>query len=226
LPLAAINLRTPTSVPPEERNFLPRDPFEPWERRGQLRLVMQPAQILLMYVVVPLWFCAGMADYLCHRRSDLAHTSGAKESLIHLLMFAEMAVPLLAALLLEINALVFAIMIVAFLAHEVTALWDVSYAKTRRDISPIEQHVHSFLELIPFAAGLLLATLHWPQFLALFGLGDEPSRFVLELKREPLPPMYVVAVLAGAALLEALPYLEELWRALWTNGFRLVPRRR
>ncbi len=184
------------------------------------------AQIILMYFVLPVWFCAGVADYLCHRLTDLEHTTGAKESLIHLLMFGEIAVPLLAALLFEINALVFAIMIGAFVAHEATALWDVSYAATRRHVTPIEQHVHSFLELMPLAAGLLVATLHWGQLLALFGLGDEPARFTLEWKREPLPPGYVTTVLAAAVLIELLPYLEELRRALRANGLRLVPRRR
>jgi hypothetical protein len=71
--------------------------------------------------------------------TDIEHTTGAKVSLIHLLMFGEVALPLLAGLFLEINALIIALMIVAFLAHEVTALWDVSYAVTRRYVSPVEQ---------------------------------------------------------------------------------------
>jgi GNAT superfamily N-acetyltransferase len=86
-------------------------------------------------------------------------------------MFAEVAIPLLAALFLEINALIIALMIVAFLAHEATALWDVSYAVTRREVTPFEQHVHSFLEMLPLMAAAFVATLHWPQFLALFGAG-------------------------------------------------------
>src|ERR671911_1644060 len=64
---------------------------------------MQPAeiaQLMLMYFVLPLWLAAGFADYLCHRASDIEHTSGAKESLLHLLLFAEMGVPVLAAIFL------------------------------------------------------------------------------------------------------------------------------
>lgn len=175
---------------------------------------MGAAQTLLAYVVLPLWLMAGIADWLCHRRSDIEHTAGPKESLLHLVMFGEMAVPLLAALVLEINALVFLIMIVAFVAHQLTAYWDISYAASRRYISPFEQQVHSVLEIMPLAAGLLVATLHWPQLLALFGAGDEPARFTLELKREPLPVPLVLGVVAAAALLELLPYLEELWRTL------------
>ena len=105
-------------------------------------------------------------------------------------------------------------MIAAFLAHQVIALWDVSYAVTRRYVSPIEQHVHSFLEMIPLMAGSFIAVLHWPQFIALFGFGSDAARFAIEWKSEPLPVVYIFAVLGAALLLELLPYLEELWRGL------------
>ena len=147
----------------------------------------EAVQSVLIYFLLPVWFLAGIADWLCHRATDIEHTTGAKESVIHLLMFGEIAVPLVACLFLDINALVFLIMIAAFLAHEATALWDVSYAVERRWVSPIEQHVHSFLEMIPLMAGLLIALLHWPQLLALFGLAGEPPRFALQWKDPPLP---------------------------------------
>jgi hypothetical protein len=182
-----------------------------------------PTQMVLLYFVMPVWFLAGVADWLCHRASDIEHTAGAKESVLHLLMFAEIAVPLLACLLLEINALVIAITIVAFIAHEATSLWDVSYAIKYRYVSPIEQHVHSFLEMMPLMGGVLVVLLHWPQFLALFGFGDEPARFTLTWKQEPLPILYVATVLAAALLLELLPYLEELWRGLRAGRKRLAP---
>jgi hypothetical protein len=173
-----------------------------------------PTQALLLYFIMPLWFLAGVADWLCHRATDIEHTTGAKESLLHLLMFAEIALPLLACLFLEINAAVFLLMIVCFLAHEATALWDVSYAAPRRYVSPIEQHVHSFLEMIPLMAGLIVAVRHWGQLLALFCLGPETPRFTIALKGDPVPVLYIVLVLAAALLLELLPYLEELWRGL------------
>jgi hypothetical protein len=185
---------------------------------------MSPAaQSLLAWVVLPLWFAAGLADWLCHRRTEIEHTAGTRESVLHLLMFAEMAVPLLACLFLDINALVFAIMIIAFIAHELTAWLDITYAAPRRYVSPFEQQVHSFLEIMPLAAGLLVATLHWPQLLALFGLGDERARFTLALKPEPLPLTTALGVLAAAAVLEFLPYLEELWRGLKARARRAPP---
>jgi hypothetical protein len=186
----------------------------------------EAVQSVLIYFILPVWFLAGIADWLCHRASDIEHTTGAKESVIHLLMFGEIAVPLLACLFLDINALVFLVMIVGFLAHEVTALWDVSYAVERRYVSPIEQHVHSFLEIVPLMAGLFIALLHWPQLLALFGLGNEPPRFTIAWKDPPLPFGFIAAVLGGALLLELLPYLEEFWRGLRGARGRLVPPRR
>jgi hypothetical protein len=173
-----------------------------------------PTQVLLLYFIMPVWFVAGLADYLCHRATDIEHNAGPKESLLHLLMFGEFAVPILMCLFFEINALVFAVMIVAFLAHEVTALWDVSYAIERRYVSPLEQHVHSFLEMIPLMAGLIVAIQHWGQFLALFGLGTETAHFTLQLKTDPLPVLYIVLVLGSTLLLDLLPYLEELWRGI------------
>ena len=66
--------------------------------------------VILMYVVLPLWLAAGFADYLCHRASHIEKTSGWKESLLHLAQFGEMAVPVLAAVFLEINSGVILIM--------------------------------------------------------------------------------------------------------------------
>jgi hypothetical protein len=174
----------------------------------------QFAQGTLLYFVLPLWLAAGLADYLCHRSTGIAHTSGHKESLLHLLMFAEIAVPLLAALFLEINALIILLMIAGFVVHQLTALWDVSFAIDKREVTPLEQHVHSFLEMLPLMGTLIVAILHWPQFLALFGAGPEAARFNLAMKPEPLPWSYVASFLVAVLLFEVLPYLEELVRGL------------
>jgi hypothetical protein len=178
--------------------------------------------MVLMYFVLPLWLLAGFTDYLCHRAARIEHSSGAKESAIHLLMFAEMAVPTLAAIFLEINALVLALMIVGFLLHEATAMWDVSYASATREISPFEQHVHSFLEMLPLMALTMIAVLHWEQFLALFGLGQEIARWDIALKPNPLPWPYVAAVLSAILLFEVLPYLEEFVRTLRAERLRVA----
>jgi hypothetical protein len=102
-----------------------------------------------MYFVLPLWLAAGFADYLCHRTAHIESNSGWTESLLHLLQFAELAVPVLAALFFEINTSIILIMIVCLVLHELTAIWDVSYATATREVTPTEQHVHSVLEMLP-----------------------------------------------------------------------------
>lgn len=183
----------------------------------------QATQYVVMYFVVPVWLAAGIADYICHRASNIARTSGPMESLIHLLMLAEIGVPVLLGLTMEINALVIGVMILAFFAHEATALWDVSFAVEWREVTPIEQHVHSFLELIPLMALSLVIVLNWDQFLALFGYGSAVADFSIQFKKPPLPIGYVLGVLAAIAILEILPFAEELWRCLRANRGSLTP---
>jgi hypothetical protein len=186
-------------------------------------VLSDPTTLILMYFVLPLWLLTGFTDWLCHRASHIATTTGAKESPIHLLMFAEAGIPLIVAMFLEINALIIALMIVAFFAHWMTGMWDVHYATTARTVTPIEQHVHGFLQVIPLMALLSVISLHWGQFLALFGIGVESARFDLRLKSEPLPIAYSATILSAILLFEILPYLEELVRGLRANNGQLVP---
>ncbi len=173
-----------------------------------------PAAVILVWFVLPVWLLAGVADWWCHRATGIEHTAGARESVLHLVMFAEMGIPLLAGIFLEINAAIIALMIAAFLLHEVTAFWDVRYAISRRHVGAFEQQVHSFLEIIPLLAIVCVVSLHWHQFLALWGSGPEQADFQLRWKSEPLPARFVVALLAAVVLLEVLPYLQELNRCL------------
>ena len=183
---------------------------------ARLKVIMDPSagQSVLMYFVLPLWLAAGFADYLCHRATSIETTSGYKESLLHLLQFAEMAVPTLAAIFLEINALIILVMLISLVLHQLTAMWDVRYAYHRREVTPTEQHVHSVLEMLPLAALLIVVLLHWPQFLALFGTGSESADFAIRLKAEPLPWLYVTVMLTLVLVFEVLPYLEEFARGL------------
>jgi hypothetical protein len=172
----------------------------------------QIVQAVLQYFIVPLWIIAGTADWACHRYTGIERNAGTRESIFHLIMLAQVGVPVCAALFLEINALVIALIIVALVAHQLTALFDLRYTVNRRFIGPFEQQVHSFLELMPMVAGLLLVILHWPQFLSLFGRGDEAPDFALRAKQHPLSAAYVTGVLSAVVLLDLAPYLEEFWR--------------
>src|ERR1044072_6264298 len=99
------------------------------------------AQYVLMFFALPLWLAAGFADYLCHRASRIEATSGPKESALHLLQFAEMAIPTLAAIFLDINALIILTGIVCLVLHEATAIWDVRYAYDRCEVRSEERRV-------------------------------------------------------------------------------------
>lgn len=191
-------------------------------RTGQVDTT-QVTRDFLMYFILPLWIASGVADTVCHRMTGIEHTTGAYESMIHLLMLAEMGVPTVAALMLEITSPVLALMVASFVLHEVTALWDVSYANRHRNVTPVEQHVHSFLEMMPLMALSFVAVLHWPEVLAMVGQGDRPADWSIRLKDDPLPGGYVVATLAAVALFNGLPYLDELWQDIRANGLRSRP---
>ncbi|TBR23740.1 MAG: diguanylate cyclase [Reyranella sp.] len=167
-------------------------------------------QHFLMFVVVPVWLLAGLADYACHRSARIEETSGVLESLLHIFQFIQVGLPLLAALFLQINAGVLAIMFTGLVLHQATAIWDVRYANHMRKVPPVEQHLHGVLEMTPAIATAVVCILHWSQFLALLGIGE--ATFALELKRAPLPTWYLTAVMVGVAVGGVVPYGEELMR--------------
>lgn len=174
----------------------------------------------LLYFILPLWILAGLADYFLHRHTDIEHTSGTKESLLHALQLSETGIPVVMGLLFDVNALALLLMLLALMAHQATALWDSSYALRHRYIGALEQHVHSFLELMPLMAVSFVTLLYWDQFLALLGLGTEPARFQLQLKPDPLSPGYLMVFFSAVALFVLLPYGEELWRCMKASGAR------
>lgn len=166
----------------------------------------------LLYAMLPFWIVPGFADYICHRRTHIERNAGTHESLTHALMMATIGGPITAALLLDINALVIATMLGSAFAHEAIVVWDVAYANGRREITPFEQHTHSFLEVMPFAATLLAMCLKPTQTAALFGRGNERARWRLEPKRPTLPATYVAAILGCVAAFVVAPYTEEFVR--------------
>lgn len=166
----------------------------------------------ILYFLLPFWVLLGFIDYLCHRRTNIETTSGLTESLIHWTLLTLIGIPMLLGLFFNINALVILTMIVAFLLHEVTAIWDVNYAMARRQILVVERHLHSYLGVLPFMITSMVICLHWDQFLVLVGLSSAPDSFSLRLKQPPLPTSYVVGIFAAVFLLMVFPYAEELWR--------------
>jgi hypothetical protein len=168
--------------------------------------------LLLGFLVLPLWIAAGVADYLCHRVAKISENSGTPESILHLVQFSLVGLPTAQALFFRANAGFFLFAALCILLHHVTAYIDVRYADATRKVQPWEEMVHSFLEILPITAYLLLAVAQWPQFLALLGLGKERPVFVPELHILSIP--YAIAILAVAFLFNLIPYLEELARCL------------
>ncbi|GAB3543071.1 hypothetical protein GCM10027343_16100 [Noviherbaspirillum agri] len=175
----------------------------------------------ILFFFIPLWLLVGFGDWLFHRKTHISETSGAGESLLHLLMLAEVGLPMLAGLFLEINALVLALMIAGFVAHEATVLWDLRYTANKRAILPGEQVIHSYQEAIPLMLLVLVAILHWEQFMALVTFGAH-AEFRVAWKNDPLPPAYLAGILVAAGVLVVLPFLEELWRCYRHQAARRI----
>jgi hypothetical protein len=173
----------------------------------------------LMYVLMPAWFVPGAADYLMHRRTRIQDTSGLRESAIHALMMAEIAVPVTLTLLCEINAALLAAAVAATCVHEATAVWDVRAAVDGgRAVPQAEQHLHSFLESLPVMATSALLCLHWDEVAKLRTAAGRKDARRLRLRGRRLPPGYLAAVATGIVCLIAAPYGEELWRCWRARG--------
>ncbi|HEY1775429.1 MAG TPA: hypothetical protein VGG41_04645 [Solirubrobacteraceae bacterium] len=162
--------------------------------------------------MLPTWILAGLADWRCHRRSDIEHTAGTHEALIHAAMMGEAGVPVLLGLFVEVNAGVLAMVLGALGLHQATAAWDVAYAESHREVTAIEQHIHGVLEQAPAMAAATLMTLHWDQARALLpGTRDRPQ-FALQPKRRPLSRLAQAVIIVSIVLLGVVPYTEEVLR--------------
>jgi hypothetical protein len=74
-------------------------------------------------------------------------------------------------------------------------------------VRPAEQHVHNFLESLPFTAVAAVACLHWDELRHPAG----PQRW-LARKEPPLPRGYLPTILTAVTAFVALPYADELLR--------------
>jgi hypothetical protein len=175
--------------------------------------VQEAAGILLLGLLLPLWLIFGVADWWRHRVTFIESTSGWRESSLHLLLIGETGLAVLAAMWLEINALILGICILAFLAHELTTNLDVGFASHRRMITAGEQRVHDYLTAIPLTVLTIICVTHPGQFAALFGAGQEAGDFSLRWKENPLPTWYLAAWLVLSPI-NGLLYLEEFIRCV------------
>jgi hypothetical protein len=185
-------------------------------RRSDLELsdAERTARAYVLGVILPLWIASGSADYILHRRSAIERTAGSYESRLHVLGIALTSLPVLAGLLLEINAGVIAGMSIGYLAHLGMTIWDVAYADEKRTIVPLEQHVHGMLELLPFCALSFVICTYREQALALAGRSRTRADFRLRRKRVPISRGTLAAIVGGFGAFVALPFCEELRRCV------------
>lgn len=169
---------------------------------------------LLAYVLLPVWLLAGLADYLTHARTHIGRTSGVHESALHLLQTAEIGVPILVLLFLQVGPAALGVMILGALAHTFTAYRDIRYTAPLRHISPFEQLVHAFLIVLPLAGLAIVIVLHWGAFAALLGVTDAPRAVWTLGWRDPSFDAGAIATILGAAFVFAIvPGLLEFIRA-------------
>jgi hypothetical protein len=159
---------------------------------------------LLIWAIYPAWLLAGAGDYLCHRKTEIERTSGATESGLHVAQFVCLAIAFACAVLLQISAAVFAVLVVFGVAHSTLSYIDVRYTDGRRRILPIEQTLHGFMDVLPLVAVAILGVQHWPEIRA--GSVTFVPRAAIDLER--------VLLLLSFAVLAGLPVLEELLRTL------------
>jgi hypothetical protein len=162
----------------------------------------------VIWVLYPTWLLAGAGDYFAHRQTEIARTSGATESWMHLAQLACIAAAFCSAVLFEISLVIWTWMLVAVLLHSYLAYIDVSYTEGRRFISPFEQHVHGYLDVIPLVAVALLGIVYWPQIAAggpQVDMRDSAAQGVL---------LWSFGILAG------VPVVEELIRTLRAHPSR------
>lgn len=146
----------------------------------------------------PAWLAAGGCDYLCHRATDIGHTSGPTESWLHLAQFATLLVLMCVAIFLTPSWLESALLVFCVVAHTALSLIDVSYTVSRRHVSVFEHFVHGFMDVIPCVAVAMLIAGHWPQRAApAWRTSIEPESWLL---------------LGTFIILSGVPILEELIR--------------
>lgn len=180
--------------------------------------MLQTSQLLIqiiLYVFLPLWGIAGFVDWCCHRATRIEHTSGLKESLVHSLMGLQMALPILLCLLFQVNELILLICILAWLAHEAVAHYDVHYAAPKRHISIWEMHAHNYLATLPLYMLLLIIVINWPVFLRLITLNWQSGFQFDAMPYSHGGDSYLASYLTFMALFCVLPYLEENLRCLF-----------
>ena len=163
---------------------------------------------MLMWGALPLWIVAGGVDWLRHRHSRIASTSGTPEAAMHVVGYVLTAAPVLLGLYFEVDALVLVVMTVCVVVHLVVGWIDTGYTQPRRVIGAVEQAAHPFLELLPVFALAVVAAIYADAWRA--------PDWSLRLRAEPLPRGALIGV--TLALVPGLLLMTEEFVRCLTSG--------
>lgn len=157
-----------------------------------------------LYVV---WLLAGTTDFLLHQRSKIEATSGLRESRLHLIQLFLLGIAVVAWLAFRPTPLLCVCLLVLVCLHAMVGYWDTHVAYPLRKIIPLEQHVHSILDIAPWIAlGAVCLPLH------------QARKSGEWIQMEPASLGYWLFALIPALLLVVLPALLEYLRCLlWTR---------
>jgi hypothetical protein len=107
----------------------------------------------------------------------------------------------------------FVLLMLALVLHELAYAADLKVALSRREIPALEQWVHGFQHLLPWAGLAGLLALSPAQTRALLGLSAEVPDWSLRLKDVLPSGHYIAALLAAALIFNVLPFMSEAWRS-------------
>ncbi len=164
-------------------------------------------ELQLAYAAYLFWLLAGLGDFVRHWRTDLPHTSGLAESSMHLVQLGLLGTAVVLGLAFEMGRGIVLSMLALVLLHALVGYLDTRIAFERhRVVSPVEQHLHSVLDMAPAVAFAWLLASTWP---AAIGDGWLPA-----WRRPALPAAAWLAALAPALALTVVPAVLE-FRASW-----------
>jgi hypothetical protein len=177
---------------------------------------IEQATLRFVYAGYLAWLAAGCADFACHRLSRLPETSGFRECGLHVLQIVIVGAGVSLFLLMEPERGLLVAIAALAIVHAVFGYMDTRSAYGLRPITPVEQHLHSILDMAPWIALGMLAMIVESR--------DASTGWYLRPRDTPFPLQTWVSVLVPAFALVLLPVIAE-WMACWRAKTRMKRRR-
>lgn len=129
-------------------------------------------------------------------------------------MFSQMGLAIGIATFFAVTSTTFLLMGALLISHQLTAYWDLHYAGGKRTITPLEQQIHSLLEMMPLFAFVLIGLANWDALLKLLGIGAGTRTWSLTLISPALPAWYLAGLAGCVVVFSVLPYWYELFACI------------